>query len=148
MKKILLILIGLFLATNVYGWGSIGPVEEHKIREYVRREIGYANEQGKEYGSIGPLEENKIREIIRYKLGYINFLTIQEVGWIGPVEENRIELIVMNELSYYGLPQSTEQLTKENTLLKDEKNILERRVEGLMKIVEMFKFLFSKLNLL
>ncbi len=151
MKKIILVAVGLFLATNVYGLELIGPVEEHKVREYVRREIGYINDQGGEYGSIGPFEENKIREIIRHKLGYINSLTIQEFGWIGPIEERKIESIIMNELRYYGLPKNIEQLTKENTLLKDENTNLEKRVEGLlsllqrqMSIIETFKNLLSR----
>ncbi len=94
MKVMPLILIGIFLTINVYGSNLghvelIGPVEDVKIREYVRREIGYTNDGSAEYGSIGPVEENKIRAIIRHKLGYISSPAVSEYGSIGPVEEKK-----------------------------------------------------------
>ncbi len=152
MKKITLILIGLFLATNVYG-GCTGllcpPIVSGPIT---------ATCEGKEYNLDDPALE-RCRERVRAE----EVKKAEErAEQARKEEEERIRVIVKDELGYSDLVKGSQDLVRENTLLKIENAQLERDnfnlekrvsfLEGLiemqMRVIELFKVLLSRLNLL
>ncbi len=157
MKTIPLILIGLFLATHVYGacslTGGCPPFFSYVICD------------GKEYKIDDPaLESCKERVKIRQEQERLKEIReAEESAKKAREEENeRIRAIVKDELGYSDLVKDSQELIRENTLLKTKNaqlerenfdlgkraSVLENLIERQRSVIDLFKTLLNRLKLL